>query len=782
MTFSRRQLYAMGEPLGDSATYRKADGGLILGGGGSSAPAPASSTTTTQDLPDWAKPYAQNVLSQGKALTDINQNPYQPYGGERIAGFSDLQNQSFQGAQNMAPSQQLNTGSQLASGAGFGALGLAANANPQGFQQDVGGYMNPYMNQILAPQLAEANRNYDISATKQAGQATQAGAFGGSRDAIMAAENERNRNMGLNQIYGQGLNTAFTNAQNQYNANTQNQLAGLGVANQAAGQLGQLGQNLYGQNMGINALQNQYGAQQQAQTQQGLTTAYNDFLTQKNYPYQQLSYMQNLVRGTPMGMNTASQVYQAPPTTAQTVTGLGLGAAGAAKLLGANGGLMNSFADGGEVKRYAGNQESVTSSGNTERIIDGMDDPKLLQKSKVNALARGDKLTALMIDSKLDELAKEASMSKGIAGALPGQMADGVTQAAEGGIMRFAAGGNSLDKYMSGLSDLGAQDPSATPEQRMAGITKLIPDIRKQYGASATEPFAQDLAQERANIGKNNNIGEATGLFKAAQAVVQGNNLVRGLTGAGVAYGEEAQKIAKENREANDRLRQSQITLAAANQAREDGLTGKANELFEKSQADKEKALDRTIGVQKDLAALAEREEASKRSTAAQMAAVNKPTFELSMVKSRINAAMKADPTIANDPVRLAALEAKAYEETAEKVKSAYPSTLRAEQGAVAGREKIRENVMFDVQSPSNPNHAKYKALAAEDKKNGTNTAEKFVEGLVTQRMGAGQNTATPQAGSTTPAVAPPAIGTIMNGYRFKGGDPSNQANWERVS
>ena len=34
MSLSRRQLYAMGEPLGDSATYRKADGGLVLGGGG----------------------------------------------------------------------------------------------------------------------------------------------------------------------------------------------------------------------------------------------------------------------------------------------------------------------------------------------------------------------------------------------------------------------------------------------------------------------------------------------------------------------------------------------------------------------------------------------------------------------------------------------------------------------------------------------------------------------------------------------------------------------------
>jgi hypothetical protein len=242
MTYSRRELYALGEPLGDSATYRKADGGLILGGGGSSAPAPVSSTTTTQDLPDWAKPYAQNVLSQGKALTDINQNPYQPYGGERIAGFSDLQNQAFQGAQNMAPSQQLNTGTALAGASGFGSLGLAAQANPQDFQQSVGGYMNPYMQQVLNPQLDELRRQYGITGTQQAGQATQAGAFGGSRDAIMAAENQRNLGTAQNQAIGQAYGNAFNAAQNQYNQNAGYQLQALQNAGQAAGQLGQLGQ------------------------------------------------------------------------------------------------------------------------------------------------------------------------------------------------------------------------------------------------------------------------------------------------------------------------------------------------------------------------------------------------------------------------------------------------------------------------------------------------------------------------------------------------------------
>jgi hypothetical protein len=89
------------------------------------------------------------MLGQTEALS---KTPYQTYDRDRIAGFSNLQNQSFQGAQNMQPSQQLGQGSGLAYGAGLGGMGMAMQANPQNFQGQVGGYMNPYLQQSLAPQ------------------------------------------------------------------------------------------------------------------------------------------------------------------------------------------------------------------------------------------------------------------------------------------------------------------------------------------------------------------------------------------------------------------------------------------------------------------------------------------------------------------------------------------------------------------------------------------------------------------------------------------------------
>ena len=615
MSYSRRQLEALGEPLGDSATYRKADGGLILGGGGSSAPAQPSNTTSqttqTQDLPDWAKPYAQDVLSKGKAITDIGQNPYQAYGGNRIADFSNLQNQSFQGAQNMNVAPQIGQGTAATVGAGLGGASVANQANPYGFQNEVGGYMNPYLQMSLAPQIAEANRQYDIGATKQQSAATQAGAFGGSREAIMAAENERNRNTGINQIVGQGYNTAFTNAQNQYNQNLQNQLQGYGLLGTAGAQLGQLGQTQYGQQMGINQLQNQYGAQQQAQTQRGLDTAYQDFLTQKNYPYQQLSYMANLVRGTPMGMNTQSQVYQAPPTTAQTIGALGAGAIGLSKLAGSKeGGLMSAYANGGEVKRYNGDYDSVTSEDNVKSIARFL--PKeQVPKSLEMAQQRHDLDAQLALQKQMAENAaiqqsgEDASIQRGLGSAfnsLPPQMQNGVVRAAGGGILAFKDGDVVDSSEGSDAPDLSSMfatrvaDPRlqaqlgarqlalidylsqhegvkpGTKEDRMKFQSDYISEAQKAAGPSPYEGLRKNLQEQIGSTGKDRNLDEAAAYFEAIPDILQPGGTVRGFAAGAAKIGGGLAKAAKQEKLAKANLAEAEFKLTDAERKERMGM------------------------------------------------------------------------------------------------------------------------------------------------------------------------------------------------------------------
>ena len=321
---------------------------------------PTQVTQTQYGFAPEIAPYAQDLLGQAAALTDTSQNPYMQYQGERVAQFSPLQQQSYQNAALMQTAPQLQDATAMAGQAGLGALNTGYSYNPYQAQSFTSpgtaqAYMNPYMQQVADIQKREAARQSGIQGTQQQAQAAQAGAFGGSRDAIMRAERERNLGMQMNDIQAQAGNKAYEQAMNQFNTeqtSAQNaaQLnaqqgqfgAGLGLqalqtANTAAQNLANIGNTQYQQNMGINQLQNQYGGQQQAQVQQDLTNKYNDYLNFQNYPYKQLGFMSDIIRGAPL-TQTGSSLYTAPPSTAQNIASLGLGAAGIAKVAGMAGG------------------------------------------------------------------------------------------------------------------------------------------------------------------------------------------------------------------------------------------------------------------------------------------------------------------------------------------------------------------------------------------------------------------------------------------------------------
>ena len=146
---------------------------------------------------------------------------------------------------------------------GMGAnLGLqAAGAGGQYAQQATSpaamqAYMNPYVQSSLAPQLAEIQRQADITGTQQRSGAAKSGAFGGSREALMSAENQRAAQMAKQQAIGQGYDKAFQQAQQaqQYGAglNLQGLQAGMQGTAQGMQGVGQAGQQaLAGYGMGL---------------------------------------------------------------------------------------------------------------------------------------------------------------------------------------------------------------------------------------------------------------------------------------------------------------------------------------------------------------------------------------------------------------------------------------------------------------------------------------------------------------------------------------------------
>jgi len=113
----------------------------------------------------------------------------------------------------------------------------AGNVGTQSFTQPgaTNAYMSPYMQSVVDIQQREAQRQADIASTKRGAGFAQAGAFGGSRQAIENAEAARNLAVQKGDIQATGLQTAFQQAQGQFNTEQQAALQAA-LANQAVQQ------------------------------------------------------------------------------------------------------------------------------------------------------------------------------------------------------------------------------------------------------------------------------------------------------------------------------------------------------------------------------------------------------------------------------------------------------------------------------------------------------------------------------------------------------------------
>jgi hypothetical protein len=265
----------------------------------------------------------------------------------------------------MQAAPQLQDASAMAGMAGLGALNTQYTFNPYSAQQFTGAnveqYMNPYMQNVVERQQQDATRQAAIAQQAQGAQAARSGAFGGSGDYLMRGQAAGNLARQKGDIQAQGLNNAYQQAMNQFNTSQgQNQAAaqlnaqqqqfgaglglqGLQTAMTGAKSLADIGQTQYGQNLGLLDVQNRFGAQQQQQVQNALNTEYQDFLNYQNYPYKQMGFMSDMIRGLPMSQ-LSSTMYQQPPSMVQQVAGLGL-----------TGKALGAFAKGGAVdERPAG--------------------------------------------------------------------------------------------------------------------------------------------------------------------------------------------------------------------------------------------------------------------------------------------------------------------------------------------------------------------------------------------------------------------------------------------
>ena len=259
-------------------------------GGAAADPIVGKQTGSESSLSNWAGDYVTDMLGKGQALAN---QPYQAYTGPLSAGQSTAQQAAFQGVGNLSvPTGQMG----------------AAGFQPQKFTaQAAQDYMNPYLQSALNPQIEEARRQAQITRLGDANRLTQAGAYGGSRQAIMESELNRSLGQNLANITGQGYQTAYDKAMQQFNTEQ-------GAAQQA--------QNLTNQ-YGLQALQNQanLGAQERAIQAEGIAADIAQFEEERDFPYKQTQYQQSLLQGLPLAAQSYS--YAKPSQLSELLGGSG---------------------------------------------------------------------------------------------------------------------------------------------------------------------------------------------------------------------------------------------------------------------------------------------------------------------------------------------------------------------------------------------------------------------------------------------------------------------------
>lgn len=696
MRFNDRAMALAGIPDLPIDAFKKEGGKIKLHGGGGGQPANTTQTTTT--IPEYAKPYVERMLGKAEAFTNT---PYQAYRGERVAGFTPLQQQSFQSAAELGPTAQTGLGSQLAGMAGirageasyapsqFGILG----ARTRSFTQPgaAAAYMSPYQQAVTDIEKREAIRGSDIMRQQQQAQAVQQGAFGGARSAIVEAERQRNLGTQLGDIQARGGQSAFQQAQQQFNAEQQARLqaqlanqqafmeaqrgteqsrqfgAGYGMQGlqqqlAAAGALGQLGQSQFAQQQQAMQAQAAAGAQQQALEQQKLTQGYQDFLTQRGYPQQQLSFMSDILRGGPLSQTTY-QMYQAPPSMPSQLAQLGLGAYGISQLgqsglFRKEGGVVKSYAEGGIAMAGGGRSYDVppeklmgmmkkmsseqldtigrsTNNAVTLGIVQAeMDRRQMMEEGKMlaRAVPEGTVRDAMM---GIDEVPIDPRMfsDTAVGEVEPAQESE---EMARGGIVAFAKG-DKVQTKPDYISEFAAMDPSkifATPEERAATSEAALKRYKEYVGPDESIPAMQEFSKSLA-LTPEERASQRAGLAlkTAAKFGRSGTTFSAELGEAFGVAAEEGEKAMKLDREIKRQQKLLDIDVKKAQRAEKRGEWDMLEKYGDKADAKAEKIAGLKMDQAKVLGEaqlkreqMANQLEAARISAGPGYAAANKPT------------------------------------------------------------------------------------------------------------------------------------------------------------
>lgn len=280
--------------------------------GASPPPSVKTYGQTATDTPKWYNDYTMALIAKANAIAS---EPYQKYDYPRVAAFSPMQQQAFQVGEQAAGAYKpyLGAAGEAFQAAGSGsALGAASPFLAQSAMRTpavISDYMNPYTNQVVdrIGQLSKRQLSENIMPAIQQ-QFIAGGTFGGSRSGEALGRATRDLQESTMAQQSQALQQGYNQAMAQASADQSRmlqagQLTGALSAQDLnrqialGGQYADLARQAQTMGLGEAAALESIGGQQQAQAQKNLDLLYEDFLRQRDYPRENIAFLNQAIRG-----------------------------------------------------------------------------------------------------------------------------------------------------------------------------------------------------------------------------------------------------------------------------------------------------------------------------------------------------------------------------------------------------------------------------------------------------------------------------------------------------
>jgi hypothetical protein len=368
---------------------------LVLWGGGDSGGGGDQKTTSySSNLPEYAAPFYNELLKQtgretfttdaSGAVTGIK--PFQPYTGNRIAGFTPeqlaAQNETrdmdtpegfAQGSAGLTAAQQASLG---ATSTGLGqALGYQAGpmermgmSDTPLFNQGIAQYyMSPFQSNVTDIAVRQAQAEADRQRAQSAMGAINRGTFGGARDTLAQSLARSNTMQNVSDLRYKGQQDAFTQAQQQFERDRGASMSAEGktldaelnrrqLEEQARQYEAGMGKDLFSTGLagltdtskGLGAMaateqgtdldrlraQTAAGAETQALNQKAIDMDYQQAMEARDWNQKQLEFYSNILRGNAGALGSTQVNYTPAPSATSQIAGLGLAGLGLSKALG----------------------------------------------------------------------------------------------------------------------------------------------------------------------------------------------------------------------------------------------------------------------------------------------------------------------------------------------------------------------------------------------------------------------------------------------------------------